>query len=101
VGRDFGTRLIFAAENRPGFVFAVEICEDYWAPLPPSTRQALAGARILLNLSASNVVIGKSDDRAMLCASQSARAHGGLCLHRLGLGREHDRSGLGRSGDDP
>ena len=69
----FGTRLIFAAENRPGFVFGVEICEDYWAPLPPSTRQALAGARILLNLSASPIVIGKSDDRAMLSSSHSAR----------------------------
>jgi len=69
----FGTRLIFAAENRPGFVFGVEICEDFWSPLPPSTRQAMAGARILLNLSASNIVIGKSDDRALLCASQSAR----------------------------
>ena len=70
----FGTDLLFEAENRPGFVFSVEICEDFWAPLPPSTRQAMAGARILLNLSASNVVIGKADERALLCASQSARA---------------------------
>ena len=70
----FGTDLLFEAENRPGFVFGVEICEDFWAPLPPSTRQAMAGARILLNLSASNVVIGKADERALLCASQSARA---------------------------
>ena len=70
---DFAPGLIFEAANRPGFVFAVEICEDYWAPLPPSTRAALAGARILLNLSASNIVIGKADERAMLSASQSAR----------------------------
>ena len=70
----FGTDLIFQAENRPGFTFGVEICEDFWAPLPPSTRSALAGARIILNLSASNVVIGKADERAMLCASQSSRA---------------------------
>src|SRR5690606_36024373 len=54
--------------------FGVEICEDYWAPLPPSTRLALKGARIIANLSASNVVIGKSDERALLSASQSARA---------------------------
>src|SRR5690606_29540176 len=54
----FGTDLLFEAADRPGFVFGVEICEDYWAPLPPSTRQALSGARILLNLSASNIVIG-------------------------------------------
>ncbi len=70
---DFAPGLIFEATNRPGFVFAVEICEDYWAPLPPSTRAALAGARILLNLSASNIVIGKADERAMLSASHSAR----------------------------
>jgi NAD+ synthase (glutamine-hydrolysing) len=82
----FGTRLIFAAENRPGFVFGVEICEDYWAPLPPSTRQALAGARILLNLSASNIVIGKGDDRALLCASQSARAMAAYVFTASGWG---------------
>ena len=68
-----GTRLLFEADDRPGFVVGVEICEDFWAPVPPSTRQALAGARILLNLSASNIVIGKADERAMLCSSQSAR----------------------------
>lgn len=70
---DFAPGLIFEAANRPGFVFAVEICEDFWAPQPPSTRAALAGARILLNLSASNIVIGKADERAVLCASQSMR----------------------------
>jgi len=70
---DFAPGLIFEASNRPGFVFAVEICEDFWAPQPPSTRAALAGARILCNLSASNIVIGKADERALLCASQSSR----------------------------
>lgn len=70
---DFAPGLIFEATNRPGFVFAVEICEDFWAPQPPSTRAALAGARILCNLSASNIVIGKAEERALLCASQSAR----------------------------
>lgn len=82
----FGTHIIFQAENRPEFTFGVEICEDYWAPLPPSTRQALAGARILLNLSASNVVIGKADDRAMLCSSQSARAMAGYVFTASGWG---------------
>ena len=71
---DFAPGLIFEAVDRPGFVFAAEICEDFWAPQPPSTRAALAGARILLNLSASNIVIGKADERAVLCASQSMRA---------------------------
>ena len=70
----FGTDLIFAARDLPGFVFHAEICEDYWAPTPPSTAGALAGALICCNLSASNIVIGKARERAMLAASQSARA---------------------------
>ena len=69
----FGTDLLFEAENLPGMVFACEICEDFWAPNPPSTRAALAGATILLNLSASNITIGKSDERHMLSRAQSAR----------------------------
>ena len=83
---DFAPGLIFEAANRPGFVFAVEICEDFWAPLPPSTRAALAGARILLNLSASNIVIGKSDERAMLCSSQSARTQSAYVFTASGWG---------------
>ena len=70
----FGTDLIFAASNLPGFKLNVEICEDYWAPNPPSTLGALAGATILANLSASNVTIGKSDERHMLARAQSSRA---------------------------
>jgi NAD+ synthase (glutamine-hydrolysing) len=70
----FGTDLIFAAEELPDFVFHAEICEDYWAPLPPSTEGALAGALVLCNLSASNITVGKARERAMLCAAQSARA---------------------------
>jgi len=69
----FGTDLIFAAADLPDFVFHAEICEDFWVATPPSTRGALAGALILCNLSASNVLIGKADERAMLCASQSGR----------------------------
>ncbi|MDP3404671.1 MAG: NAD(+) synthase [Brevundimonas sp.] len=87
-GRDswIGTRLLFEADDRPGFVVGVEICEDFWAPVPPSTRQALAGARILLNLSASNIVIGKADERALLCASQSARAMAAYVFAASGWG---------------
>ena len=83
---DFAPGLIFEATNRPGFVFAVEICEDFWAPLPPSTRAALAGARILLNLSASNIVIGKAEERAVLCASQSARTLSAYAFAASGWG---------------
>ncbi|HEX8653806.1 MAG TPA: NAD(+) synthase [Allosphingosinicella sp.] len=69
----FGTDLIFAAEDLSDFIFHVEICEDYWAPQPPSTVGALSGALILCNLSASNITIGKADERKLLCASQSSR----------------------------
>jgi NAD+ synthase (glutamine-hydrolysing) len=70
----FGTDLLFAANNIPGFIFHIEICEDYWAPIPPSSMGALAGATILTNLSASNVTIGKSDERHLLARAQSSRA---------------------------
>ena len=69
----FGTDLVFAAEDLSDFIFHVEICEDYWAPQPPSTHGALAGALILCNLSASNITIGKADERKLLCAAQSSR----------------------------
>lgn len=69
----FGTDLLFAAEGWADFTVHVEICEDYWAPLPPSTMGALAGALLLCNLSASNITIGKARDRHLLSASQSAR----------------------------
>jgi NAD+ synthase (glutamine-hydrolysing) len=70
----FGIDLLFAATDLADFVFHIEICEDYWSPVPPSTSGALAGALILCNLSASNIVVGKAAERTMLCASQSMRA---------------------------
>ncbi|WP_234030089.1 NAD(+) synthase [Erythrobacter mangrovi] len=70
----FGTDLIFAAANLPGFVFGIEICEDFWAPNPPGTLAALAGATILLNPSASNITIGKADERHLLTRASSSRA---------------------------
>lgn len=69
----FGNALIFEAVNIPGFALHVEICEDLWSPIPPSTYAALAGATILANLSASNITVGKTDYRRLLCASQSAK----------------------------
>ena len=70
----FGSDLIFSCDTLRGFKLFVEICEDNWAPSPPSTMGALAGATIIANLSASNITIGKSNERHMLCRSQSARA---------------------------
>jgi NAD+ synthase (glutamine-hydrolysing) len=82
----FGTDLIFAASDLPHFIFHAEICEDYWAPTPPSTAGALAGALVCCNLSASNIVIGKARERAMLCAAQSARAFCGYVYSAAGPG---------------
>lgn len=70
----FGTDLVFAAANLPGFRFGVEICEDFWAPIPPGMQAALAGALILCNLSASPVTIGRADDRHLHCRSSASRA---------------------------
>ena len=55
----FGNELLFAASNLPLFRFHAEICEDLWVPIPPSAAAALAGATMLVNLSASNVTVGK------------------------------------------
>ncbi len=69
----FGNDLIFEAENFEGFRLHVEVCEDVWTPIPPSTYAALAGALVLANLSASNITIGKAEYRRDLCASQSGK----------------------------
>lgn len=69
----FGADLVFEASDFPGFAFSMEICEDLWVPLPPSTWTALAGATVIANLSASNITIGKADYRHKLCAGHSGR----------------------------
>jgi NAD+ synthase (glutamine-hydrolysing) len=69
----FGIDLLFAALDLPDFVFHTEICEDFWSAVPPSTQGAIAGALILCNLSASNVVLGKAEERCILCAAHSVR----------------------------
>jgi NAD+ synthase (glutamine-hydrolysing) len=82
----FGTDLVFAANDLADFTFGVEICEDFWSPTPPSTQAALAGALILCNLSASNIVVGKALDRELLCASQSMRAQAAYLYSAAGPG---------------
>ncbi|WP_375262300.1 NAD(+) synthase [Palleronia sp.] len=82
----FGSDLLFEASDLKGFVFHVEICEDYWSAIPPSSDAALAGATILTNLSASNITIGKSDERHMLCRSQSSRAMAAYAYSAAGPG---------------
>jgi NAD+ synthase (glutamine-hydrolysing) len=74
-GRDvpFGTDLLFEVGAQPDLVLGVEICEDLWAPVPPSTYAAMAGATVLVNLSGSNLTIGKAGYRRQLCSAHSAR----------------------------
>ena len=87
----FGTDLVFAARNLPTFVFGLEICEDFWAPQPPGMKAAMAGATIVLNLSASNITIGKSDERHALTKASSGR---GVCAYA------YSASGYGESTTD-
>jgi NAD+ synthase (glutamine-hydrolysing) len=82
----FGADLIFAAGGPAAFTFHIEICEDLWVPTPPSAAGAAAGAEILLNLSASNIVIGKAQMRRLLCASQSARCLAAYAYSAAGVG---------------
>jgi len=81
-----GPELVFACGNLPALQLHVEICEDLWSAIPPSTYAALAGATVLCNLSASNVTIGKSAYRRMLCEGQSARTISGYVYTAAGLG---------------
>ncbi|QSH40702.1 NAD(+) synthase [Lentisphaerota bacterium ZTH] len=70
-GIPFGTNYIF--ECGPDFKFGIEICEDMWGVIPPSSHQAIAGANAIFNLSASNDLVAKSDYRRQLVSQQSAR----------------------------
>jgi NAD+ synthase (glutamine-hydrolysing) len=81
----FGTDLLFRAASDPDVIVGVEICEDLWAPIPPSSDQALAGANLLLNLSASNEVIGKVAYRRQLVGGQSGRCIAGYVYSSCGV----------------
>ena len=82
----FGTELLFRHEDEALTTFAVEICEDLWVPIPPSSRHAIAGARMIFNLSASNELIGKADYRRSLVTQQSARCLAGYAYASAGPG---------------
>ncbi len=82
----FGFQLLFQHEEQPRLIFHVEICEDLWVPIPPSAHAALAGATMLLNLSASNITIGKAGYRRELVASQSARCLAAYLYSAAGTG---------------
>jgi NAD+ synthase (glutamine-hydrolysing) len=81
----FGTDLLFHAPAEPDVIVGVEICEDLWTPVPPSSHQALAGANLLVNLSASNEVIGKVPYRRQLVGAQSGRCIAGYVYASCGV----------------
>jgi NAD+ synthase (glutamine-hydrolysing) len=82
----FGARLLFRAIGIDHWSFAVEICEDLWVPIPPSSFGALAGATVLVNLSASNATIGKAGYRQQLASQQSARCVAAYLYSAAGYG---------------
>ena len=69
----FGANLLFEVADVPGLTFHVEVCEDMWVPVPPSSLAALAGATVLVNLSGSPITVGRAEDRELLARSSSAR----------------------------
>ena len=80
------TRLIYRAADIPGLTFHAEICEDMWVPVPPSAIAALAGATVLLNLSASPVTVGRAESRRLLVQSASARCSAAYVYTAAGAG---------------
>jgi len=87
----FGTDLLFYAAHWPDLVLGLEVCEDYWVHVPPSVFQVSAGATVVANLSASNVLVGKADLRRLLARSLSDR---GKCAYL------YSASGPGESSTD-
>ena len=79
----FGTDLLFEAEEY--YKFGIEICEDLWNVNPPSSNQAIAGALISVNLSASNELVAKAEYRRSLVSSQSARCVSGYIYASAGI----------------
>jgi NAD+ synthase (glutamine-hydrolysing) len=85
-GIAFGSRTLFRFAAQPLATVHVEICEDLWAPVPPSSFAALAGATVLVNLSASNITVGKDEYRRQLASSHSARSIAAYLYAAAGFG---------------
>ncbi len=82
----FGPDLLFDALDVPGLTVHAEICEDMWVPIPPSSRAALAGATVLVNLSGSPITVARAEDRKDLCQSQSLRCLAAYAYAAAGMG---------------
>ncbi len=81
-----GADLIFSADKIPDCKIGIEICEDLWSPIPPSSYQAISGATILLNPSASNELATKYDYRKQLIGQQSSRCIAAYVYSSAGVG---------------
>ncbi|NUM36119.1 MAG: NAD(+) synthase [Candidatus Brocadiae bacterium] len=81
-----GTDLLFQHTHFPDCLVGIEICEDLWSPCPPSIDMCLRGATLILNPSASNEILGKSDFRRLLVQSQSGRCLSAYCYASSGAG---------------
>jgi NAD+ synthase (glutamine-hydrolysing) len=82
----FGSQVLVQATDLPGLVLHGEICEDVWSPIPPSSYAALAGATVLVNLSASNALVGKAAYRRQLVSQQAARCLAAYVYTSAGAG---------------
>ncbi|MEG0189874.1 MAG: NAD(+) synthase [Lachnospiraceae bacterium] len=82
----FGPQILFQATTMEHLVVAAEICEDLWSPMPPSIMEAIGGATLLVNCSASNETVGKGKYREQLVAGQSARLKAGYIYANAGEG---------------
>jgi NAD+ synthase (glutamine-hydrolysing) len=82
----FGTNILFTLHGIPSAIIGVEICEDMWVPLAPHEYQALAGATVLVNISASNEILAKADWRRMMVSSESGRCVAASCYVSAGIG---------------
>ncbi len=81
----FGTDLLFQLPEEPAVMLAVEICEDLWAPVPPSSHHAVAGATVILNPSASNDLVAKAEYRRELVRQQSGRTLSAYAFANAGV----------------
>jgi NAD+ synthase (glutamine-hydrolysing) len=81
-----GPDLLFAATDVRGLVLHVEVCEDMWVPVPPSSEAALAGATVLANISGSPITVGRAEDRRLLVRSASSRCQAAYLYAAAGQG---------------
>ncbi|MBV1756875.1 MAG: NAD(+) synthase, partial [Dethiosulfatibacter sp.] len=82
----FGTDILMRCQNNSNLIVGVELCEDLWAVIPPSSYLSMAGATLILNLSASNDLVGKSQYRRELVVNQSARCLAAYVYASAGYG---------------